>query len=162
MTDKLTHIDAGGRAQMVDVGDKAITRRQAVAGGRIEMSAAAFALLRQNTAPKGDVLAAARLAAIQAAKKTAELIPLCHILPLESVRAEFALNDAQCAVEGTVTVAVTAKTGAEMEALTGVQIGLLTIYDMLKAVDKGMVINRISLLSKSGGQSGDYVRSDSD
>ena len=162
MTDKLTHIDAGGRAQMVDVGDKAITRRQAVAGGRIEMSAAAFALLRQNTAPKGDVLAAARLAAIQAAKKTAELIPLCHILPLESVRAEFALNDEQCAVEGTVTVAVTAKTGAEMEALTGVQIGLLTIYDMLKAVDKGMVINRISLLSKSGGQSGDYVRSDSD
>ena len=162
MTDKLTHIDAGGRAQMVDVGDKAITRRQAVAGGRIEMSAAAFALLRQNTAPKGDVLAAARLAAIQAAKKTAELIPLCHILPLESVRAEFALNDAQCAVEGTVTVAVTAKTGAEMEALTGVQIGLLTIYDMLKAVDKGMVINRIRLLSKSGGQSGDYVRSDSD
>lgn len=162
MTDKLTHIDASGRAQMVDVGDKAITRRQAVAGGRIEMSAAAFALLRQNTAPKGDVLAAARLAAIQAAKKTAELIPLCHILPLESVRAEFALNDAQCAVEGTVTVAVTAKTGAEMEALTGVQIGLLTIYDMLKAVDKGMVINRISLLSKSGGQSGDYVRSDSD
>ena len=162
MTDKLTHIDAGGRAQMVDVGDKAITRRQAVAGGRIEMSAAAFALLRQNTAPKGDVLAAARLAAIQAAKKTAELIPLCHILPLESVRAEFALNDAQCAVEGTVTVAVTAKTGAEMEALTGVQIGLLTIYDMLKAVDKGMVINRISLLSKSGGQGGDYVRSDSD
>ena len=162
MTDKLTHIDAGGRAQMVDVGDKAITRRQAVAGGRIEMSAAAFALLRQNTAPKGDVLAAARLAAIQAAKKTAELIPLCHILPLESVRAEFALNDEQCAVEGTVTVAVTAKTGAEMEALTGVQIGLLTIYDMLKAVDKGMVINRIRLLSKSGGQSGDYVRSDSD
>ena len=162
MTDKLTHIDAGGRAQMVDVGDKAITRRQAVAGGRIEMSAAAFALLRQNTAPKGDVLAAARLAAIQAAKKTAELIPLCHILPLESVRAEFALNDAQCAVEGTVTVSVTAKTGAEMEALTGVQIGLLTIYDMLKAVDKGMVINRIRLLSKSGGQSGDYVRSDSD
>ncbi|MGI9347783.1 MAG: cyclic pyranopterin monophosphate synthase MoaC [Gammaproteobacteria bacterium] len=162
MTDKLTHIDASGRAQMVDVGDKAITRRQAVAGGRIEMSAAAFALLRQNTAPKGDVLAAARLAAIQAAKKTAELIPLCHILPLESVRAEFALNDEQCAVEGTVTVAVTAKTGAEMEALTGVQIGLLTIYDMLKAVDKGMVINRISLLSKSGGQSGDYVRSDSD
>ena len=162
MTDKLTHIDAGGRAQMVDVGDKAITRRQAVAGGRIEMSAAAFALLRQNTAPKGDVLAAARLAAIQAAKKTAELIPLCHILPLESVRAEFVLNDAQCAVEGTVTVAVTAKTGAEMEALTGVQIGLLTIYDMLKAVDKGMVINRIRLLSKSGGQSGDYVRSDSD
>ena len=162
MTDKLTHIDAGGRAQMVDVGDKAITRRQAVAGGRIEMSAAAFALLRQNTAPKGDVLAAARLAAIQAAKKTAELIPLCHILPLESVRAEFALNDEQCAVEGTVTVAVTAKTGAEMEALTGVQIGLLTIYDMLKAVDKGMVINHISLLSKSGGQSGDYVRSDSD
>lgn len=138
---------------MVDVGDKANTRRRAVAGGRIAMSAAAFANIDESA--KGDVLAVARLAAIGAAKKTAEWIPLCHILPLESVQVDFRLE--KCAVYCEVVVSATAKTGVEMEALTAVQAGLLTIYDMLKAVDKSMLITDIRLLQKSGGKSGDYV-----
>ena len=150
---KLTHLDSRGRARMVDVGDKAITRRQAIAGGRIAMSAAAFVALRDGKAAKGDVLAAARIAAICAAKKTAEWIPLCHILPLDSVRVDFDLEEN--AVYCTAEVSATAKTGVEMEALVAVQAGLLTIYDMLKAVDKGMEMGDIRLLKKTGGKS-DY------
>ncbi len=143
---------------MVDVGGKEITRRTAAASGRILMSPDAFALLQSGGAKKGDVLAAARIAAISAAKKTAEWIPLCHILPLESVRAEFVLDDKNRAVLCRAEVSATAKTGVEMEALTAVQAGLLTVYDMLKSADKAMRITDICLLEKRGGKSGDFVR----
>ena len=143
---------------MVDVGGKTITRRTAAAAGRIHMSAAAFALLQDGGAKKGDVLAAARIAAISAAKKTAEWIPLCHILPLESVRVEFAPDEKTNSVECRAETAATAKTGVEMEALTAVQAGLLTLYDMLKSADREMRITDIRLLEKRGGKSGDFVR----
>ncbi|MGU9951203.1 MAG: cyclic pyranopterin monophosphate synthase MoaC [Gammaproteobacteria bacterium WSBS_2016_MAG_OTU1] len=156
---KLTHLDSQGQAHMVDVGDKTPNRRVAIAGGNIRMSVAAFTLLQQGTAAKGDVLATARIAAIMAAKKTAEWIPLCHSLPLESVAVDFTLDDKQCSVYCRATVATTAKTGVEMEALTAVQAGLLTVYDMLKAVDKTMIIGNICLLEKRGGKSGTFIRS---
>lgn len=153
----LTHLDSRGQARMVDVGGKKPTRRTATAAGRIAMSADAFSLLRQKDgAPKGDTLAVARIAAISAAKRTAEWIPLCHILPLESVRVRFSEEESEYAVVCQAEVATTAKTGVEMEALVAVQAGLLTIYDMLKSADKGMRIGDIRLLEKRGGKSGKY------
>jgi cyclic pyranopterin phosphate synthase len=152
-----THFDAAGAARMVDVGDKDVTRRVARAAGRIVMQAATLALIRDGTAKKGDVLGVARIAAIQAAKRTAEAIPLCHPLPLTRVDVALALDEAASAVTIEVTAETLARTGVEMEALTAVQIGLLTIYDMCKAVDRGMRIEAVHLVEKRGGKSGDYV-----
>lgn len=156
MAGKLTHFTEDGAAHMVDVSDKGVTERMAVAGGRISMSANAFAFVKAGTAKKGDVLGTARLAGIMGAKKTSDLIPLCHPLPLSKVEIDFDLDDAACAVDIRATVKVTAKTGVEMEALTAASVSALTIYDMLKAVDKSMVIGDIRLLKKSGGRSGSY------
>jgi cyclic pyranopterin phosphate synthase len=153
----LTHFDAGGHAHMVDVGDKDISHRIAVAAGRIRMLPATLDLIRSGTTRKGDVLGVARIAAIQGAKKTSELIPLCHPLAITRVAVEFAIDDAATAIECRATVETRGPTGVEMEALTAVQIGLLTIYDMCKAVDRGMVIESVRLLEKRGGKSGDYV-----
>ena len=139
---------------MVDVGSKAATARKAVATGRIRMSTEALAAIREGDAPKGDVLAAARIAGIMAAKKTGELIPLCHPLSLDAVTVDFAFEDD--AVRATATASLTGKTGIEMEAMTATSIALLTIYDMAKALDKGMVIDGVRLLSKSGGKSGEW------
>lgn len=148
----LTHLDQQGRARMVDIGDKTDTQRVAIAEGRIAMSDAALTAIRDGTVPKGDVLASARIAGIMAAKKTAELIPLCHPLALDSVTIDFAIeNDA---VRVTAQAALTGRTGVEMEALTAASVALLTIYDMAKAVDKGMVISGVRLLEKRGGKSG--------
>lgn len=155
---QLTHLDADGHARMVDVGAKAQTRRLAVARGRIRMSSAALAAIRDGTVPKGDVLAAARIAGIMAAKKTGELIPLCHPLALDAVEVDFAL--VEDGVECTATASLTAKTGVEMEAMTATSIALLTIYDMAKAVDKGMVIDAVRLIAKTGGKSGDWTRAE--
>ncbi len=157
MSSKLSHIDAQGAANMVDVGDKAITRRCARASGEIQLTVATYALLNDGS-PKGDVFAVARIAAIAAAKRTPEWIPLCHLLPLEKVQVEFTNDDQQRCVHCTVTVMATAKTGVEMEALVGVGAALLTLYDMLKAADKSMVIQNVRLLEKHGGASGDFVR----
>ena len=157
MTEKLTHFDERGAAHMVDVGAKAETHRVAVAAGWIRMRPETFSLVRSGTAKKGDVLGVARIAAIQAAKRTSELIPLCHPVPLTSVAVEFALDEAAARVECRATVECTARTGVEMEALTAVQVGLATIYDMCKAVDRGMTIEAVRLLEKRGGKSGDYV-----
>ncbi len=142
---------------MVDVGAKAETHRVAVAGGSIRMLPATFELVRSGSAKKGDVLGVARVAAIQAAKRTSELIPLCHPVPLTSVAVEFVLDEAGARVDCRVTVECTARTGVEMEALTAVQVALLTIYDMCKAVDRGMTMEAIRLLEKRGGKSGDYI-----
>ena len=152
----LTHFDAGGSAHMVDVGDKAVTHRIAVAAGRIRMLPATFALVRDGGAKKGDVLGVARIAAIQAAKKTSELIPLCHPLAITRIAVDFALDEPASAVRCTARVETRGQTGVEMEALTAVQIGLLTIYDMCKAVDRGMTMTGVRLLEKRGGKSGDY------
>ncbi len=153
---KLTHLDDHGSARMVDVGAKEATARTAVASGQIRMSAAALDAVRAGDAPKGDVLGAARIAGIMAAKKTAELIPLCHPLALDAVTLDFAFED--CAIRATATASLTGKTGVEMEALTAVSVALLTIYDMAKALDKSMVIGEICLIEKRGGKSGDWVR----
>ena len=150
----LTHLDADGNARMVDVGGKAETRRIAVASGRISMSAEALAAIRNGDAPKGDVLAAARIAGIMAAKKTSELIPLCHPLLIDAVTVDFAFEEG--AIRATARAALSGKTGVEMEALTATSIALLTIYDMAKALDKGMVIDQIRLIEKRGGKSGDW------
>ncbi len=150
----LTHLDAHGNARMVDVGGKAATRRVAIAAGRIRMSAEALAAIRDGDVPKGDVLAAARIAGIMAAKKTAELIPLCHPLALDTVGVEFNFEDG--ALRVAATAALTGKTGVEMEALTAASVALLTIYDMAKALDKGMVIEDLRLIEKRGGKSGDW------
>jgi cyclic pyranopterin monophosphate synthase len=157
MTEKLTHFDERGAARMVDVGGKEPSRRIAVAGGSIRMQPATLALVRSGTAKKGDVLGVARIAAIQAAKRTSELIPLCHPVPLTSVDIEFSLDEAAVRVDVRARVECTARTGVEMEALTAVQVALLTIYDMCKAVDRGMTMEAIRLLEKRGGKSGDYV-----
>jgi cyclic pyranopterin phosphate synthase len=157
MTEKLTHFDERGAARMVDVGAKAATHRVAVAGGSIRMLPATFELVRSGGAKKGDVLGVARIAAIQAAKRTSELIPLCHPVPLTSVAVEFVLDQAGSRVDCRATVECTARTGVEMEALTAVQVALLTIYDMCKAVDRGMTMEGIRLLEKRGGKSGDYI-----
>ena len=153
----LTHFDAQGQAHMVDVAAKADTHRIARATGRIHMQAATLALIAQGHAKKGDVIGIARIAAIQAAKRTAELIPLCHPLPLTRVAVDFTLDEADSAVQCTVQAETVGRTGVEMEALTAVQVGLLTIYDMCKAADRGMVMDGIRLLEKVGGKSGHWV-----
>ena len=148
----LTHIDEHGSARMVDVAAKAITAREATATGRITMSREALTAIRDGSAKKGDVLAVARIAGIMAAKRTSDLIPLCHPLPLTRVTLDLALGDD--AITATATCATDGKTGVEMEALTAVSVALLTIYDMAKALDRGMTIDGIRLLAKSGGRSG--------
>ena len=153
----LTHFDAAGQAHMVDVGGKQATQRVAIATGRIRMAAATFELIRSGTAAKGDVLGVARIAAIQGAKRTSDLVPLCHPLALTSVSVDFVLDAAATAVDCTARVETFGRTGVEMEALAAVQIGLLTIYDMCKAVDRGMVMGDVRLLEKRGGKSGDWV-----
>ncbi len=149
----LTHFDAQGQAHMVDVGGKAETRRTAVAEGWIRMQPATLARIREGSAAKGDVLGVARLAAIMAAKRTSDLIPLCHPIALSRVAAEFTLDEITSRVRCEVTAECTGRTGVEMEALTAVQVGLLTIYDMCKAVDRGMVMEGVRLLEKRGGKS---------
>lgn len=151
---KLTHLDSDGAAHMVDVGGKPQTQRRAVATGRIMMSAEVLEAIRHGNAPKGDVLGTARIAGIMAAKRTGELIPLCHPLGLEAVSVDFAYEDG--AIRATATASLTGRTGVEMEAMTAVSVALLTIYDMAKAIDKGMVIAEIRLIAKSGGKSGDW------
>lgn len=153
----LTHFDAQGQAHMVDVGSKDVTRRVAVATGRITMLPATLALIASGTAKKGDVLGIARIAGIQGAKKTSDLIPLCHPIGLTRVAVEFDIQTAASSVLCTSTAEVTGQTGVEMEALTAVQVALLTIYDMCKAVDRGMTITDVKLLEKHGGKSGSYV-----
>lgn len=157
MTEKLTHFDERGAARMVDVAGKEETHRVAVAGGRIRMLPATLALVQSGNAKKGDVIGVARVAAIQAAKRTSELIPLCHPVPLTSVAVDFTIDSSANAVECLATVECTARTGVEMEALTAVQVGLLTIYDMCKAVDRGMVMEAIRLIEKRGGKSGTWI-----
>jgi cyclic pyranopterin phosphate synthase len=151
---KLTHLDEHGAARMVDIGSKADSARMAAATGRIRMSPEALAAIRAGDAPKGDVLAAARIAGIMAAKKTSELIPLCHPLALDQVTVEFEFEDN--ALRATASASLTGKTGVEMEAMTAASVALLTIYDMAKALDKAMVIEGVRLLSKSGGKSGEW------
>jgi cyclic pyranopterin phosphate synthase len=157
----LTHFDAQGLAHMVDVSAKSNTHRVGVAGGRIEMLPATLALIESGTAKKGDVLGIARIAGIMAAKKTSDLIPLCHPLALTRVAIEFIANHATSTLSGgiycTATVETVGPTGVEMEALTAVQVALLTIYDMCKAVDRGMTITDCKLLEKHGGKSGSFV-----
>ena len=153
----LTHFDAAGRAQMVDVGDKAVTHRVAVATGRIAMQPATLQLITSGSAKKGDVLGVARIAAIQGAKRTPELIPLAHPLTITKIEIQFDVQPASNAIECRAQVETHGQTGVEMEALTAVQIGLLTIYDMCKAVDRAMVIGDVRLLEKHGGKSGSYV-----
>jgi cyclic pyranopterin monophosphate synthase len=157
MNSPLTHFDNQGQAHMVDVAGKAETHRVARATGSIHMLPDTFALIASGGAKKGDVIGIARIAAIQAAKRTAELVPLCHPLPLTRVTAEFVLDTAASAVHLTVQAETLGRTGVEMEALTAVQIGLLTVYDMCKAVDRGMVMGDIRLLEKQGGKSGHWV-----
>ena len=152
----LTHFDASGQAHMVDVGDKEVTRRRAVAQGSIRMLPATLALIRDGNHKKGDVLGIARIAAIMASKRTADLIPLCHPIALTRVAVEFALDDAASSVGITVTAECSGQTGVEMEALTAASVGLLTIYDMCKAVDRGMVISAVQLQEKEGGKSGHW------
>lgn len=151
---RLTHLDDQGKAHMVDVGGKAETRRVAIAEGRIAMSAAALSAIRDGTVPKGDVLAVARIAGIMAAKKTAELIPLCHPLALDAVTVD-CLVEAE-GVKVTASARLSGRTGVEMEALTAASVALLTIYDMAKAIDKGMVISGVRLIEKRGGKSGHW------
>lgn len=151
---KLTHIDEDGAARMVDVGAKASVARVAIASGRIRMSREALAAVRAGDAPKGDVLGTARIAGIMAAKKTADLIPMCHPLALDAVTLDFAFE--VDAVRATARVALTGKTGVEMEAITAVSLALVTIYDMAKALDKAMVIEDVRLIEKQGGKSGTW------
>ncbi|MCR5865943.1 MAG: cyclic pyranopterin monophosphate synthase MoaC [Aquincola tertiaricarbonis] len=157
----LTHFDAQGQAHMVDVGGKQPTHRIARATGLIRMQPATFALLSGGTAKKGDVIGVARIAAIQGAKRTADLVPLCHPLPITRVAVEFEADAASSSVRCTAQVETHGRTGVEMEALTAVQVGLLTVYDMLKAADRGMVIDGVRVLEKHGGQSGDWVAPES-
>ena len=154
---EFTHFDQQGHAQMVDVADKADTRRVAVARGRIVMLPATLQMIQQGSAKKGDVLGVARVAAIQAAKRTADLIPLCHPLALTRVNVAFAVNEALSAIDAEVRVETVGKTGVEMEALTSLNIGLLTIYDMCKAVDRGMQMEAIHVHEKMGGKSGHWL-----
>ncbi|KQN28068.1 molybdenum cofactor biosynthesis protein MoaC [Sphingomonas sp. Leaf34] len=151
----LTHIDEAGAARMVDVGGKAVTAREAVASGRITMSAEAAAAIGEGTAKKGDVLAVARVAGIMAAKRTSDLIPLCHPLPLTKVEIDLAVD--ATGVTATATASTEGKTGVEMEALTAATVTLLTIYDMAKAIDKTMVLSDIRVRAKSGGKSGNWT-----
>jgi cyclic pyranopterin phosphate synthase len=155
----LTHFDGAGRAQMVDVGDKAVTHRVAVAIGRISMQSATLQLISSGGAKKGDVLGVARIAAIQGAKRTPELIPLAHPVAITKIVIDFDVHAATNSIECRAQVETHGQTGVEMEALTAVQVGLLTIYDMCKAVDRGMVIGEVKVLVKHGGKSGSYVAS---
>lgn len=159
---ELTHFDKEGNAIMVDVSSKPVTTRIAIATGRIYVCQEIFERIKRHEIAKGDVLGVARLAGIMATKRTSELIPLCHPLPLSKCEVDFALEneDASYFIEATCLVKTDGKTGVEMEALTGVQIALLTIYDMCKAIDKGMLITDVHLVSKSGGSSGDFSWSD--
>lgn len=154
----LTHLDARGQARMVDVGDKAVTRRVAVARGRVVMQPETLALITSGQAKKGDVLATARIAGIQAAKRTHELIPLCHVIALTKVAIELTANEAASAIEIEARAEAVDRTGVEMEALTAVSVAALTIYDMLKAKDRAMTIEAIALHEKTGGKSGDFIR----
>ena len=154
---ELTHFDAAGQAHMVDVGAKQETKRIAVARGSIHMLPETFALIRDGNAKKGDVIGIARIAAIQGAKRTADLIPLCHPLALTRVKVDFELDETLPGVHCMVQVETLGRTGVEMEALTAVQVGLLTVYDMCKAVDRGMTITEVKVLEKHGGKSGDWV-----
>ena len=154
----LTHLGEDGAARMVDVGGKAETHRVAIASGRITMGEDALAAIREGDAPKGDVLGTARIAGIMAAKRTGDLIPLCHPLGLEAVTVEFEFESQ--AIRATATASLTGKTGVEMEAMVAVSTALLTIYDMAKAIDKGMVIETVRLVEKRGGKSGTWKASD--
>jgi cyclic pyranopterin monophosphate synthase len=153
----LTHFDASGQAHMVDVGDKLQTKRSAVASGIITMLPATLKLIQAGDAKKGDVLGVARIAAIQASKKTSDLIPLCHPIALTKVAVTFEVDEKTTSISCTATCETTGQTGVEMEALTAVSVGLLTIYDMCKAADRGMTISNIKLLEKHGGKSGDWL-----
>ncbi len=155
-SDHLTHFDASGQAHMVDVGAKTATHRIAVARGSIRMKPETLAIITGGTAKKGDVLGIARIAAIMASKRTSDLIPLCHPLALTRVAVDFVTDEANASVHCTAQVETHGQTGVEMEALTAVQIGLLTIYDMCKAVDRGMVMSDIRVMEKHGGKSGDW------
>lgn len=156
----LTHFDASGEAHMVDVSAKAETHRVAVAAGHITMRPETLALVAGGQAKKGDVIGVARIAAIQASKRTADLVPLCHPLPITRVAVDFALDEAASRVHCRVQVETFGRTGVEMEALTAVQVGLLTVYDMCKAADRGMVIGGVRVLEKRGGKSGDWTAPD--
>jgi cyclic pyranopterin phosphate synthase len=153
---KLTHIDAEGRATMVDVSDKDVTERVATATGSVTMAPETLRMILDGAAKKGDVLSVARLAGIMGAKRTSDLIPLCHPLPLDSVKVDLTCDTQRSAVDITATCKVTSRTGVEMEALTAVAVAALTVYDMCKAVDRGMRIGEIALQFKSGGRSGTY------
>jgi cyclic pyranopterin phosphate synthase len=153
----LTHFDSSGQAHMVDVGNKAVTRRIAIASGIITMQPATLQLIKNGDAKKGDVLGIARIAAIQGSKRTPDLIPLCHPISLTKVAITFKIDEKTTSISITATTETTGQTGVEMEALTAVSVGLLTIYDMCKAADRGMVISEIKLLEKHGGKSGDWV-----
>ncbi|MDX2160170.1 MAG: cyclic pyranopterin monophosphate synthase MoaC [bacterium] len=157
LSEKLTHLDASGRAHMVDVGAKPDTERIAIAGGAVLMQASTLAMIRDGAIKKGDVLTIARIAGIMAAKRTADLIPLCHPIPLTQIEVEITLDERQNAALITATARTIGKTGVEMEALTAVTTAALTIYDMAKAVDKAMRLSDIRLIEKRGGQHGDYV-----
>ena len=153
----LTHFDASGQAHMVDVGAKSETHRSAIATGKISMLPTTLALIQQGSSKKGDVLGIARIAAIQASKKTSDLVPLCHPIGLTRVAVDFEINASESSISCNVTTETYGKTGVEMEALTAVSVGLLTIYDMCKAADRGMTISDIRLLEKHGGKSGDWI-----
>lgn len=157
---ELTHVDAGGAARMVDVSRKGVTAREATAQGRVATTAAVIDLLRRDGLPKGDAFAVARLAGIAGAKRTSDLIPLCHPIPLHAVSVDLALGDASITI--TATTRTADRTGVEMEALTAVAAAGLALYDMIKAVDRGAVLGEIRLLAKSGGRSGAWVRPDSE
>ncbi|MBP0049300.1 cyclic pyranopterin monophosphate synthase MoaC [Marinobacterium sp. AK62] len=157
---ELTHLDSRGEARMVDVSDKAVTVREAVAQGRVRMQPETLNLIQEGGHPKGDVLAVARIAGIQAAKKTSDLIPLCHPLMLSSVKVELQPDPDQSAVLIEARCRLSGQTGVEMEALTAVSVAALTLYDMCKAVDKGMTIEGVELMQKTGGKSGDWQRGD--
>lgn len=157
-SETLTHFDKQGQAHMVDIGTKADTHRIAVASGKIKMLPATLALIIAGNSKKGDVLGIARIAAIQASKKTSDLIPLCHPIALTRVAVEFEINSSESSISCTVTAETFGKTGVEMEALSAVSVGLLTIYDMCKAVDRGMTISNLQLMEKQGGKSGSWVQ----
>lgn len=158
---KLSHVDEGGRARMVNVGDKPSTERLAIAEGEIHMLPETLALIRENALEKGNALAVAQVAGIQAAKRTAELIPFCHNLPLDHISVDFKLDEKLPGVRIKATARSTGKTGVEMEALTAVCVAALTIYDMAKSAEKGMRIENVHLVKKSGGKSGEYTENGS-
>ena len=156
----LTHIDGEGRARMVDVGEKGVTCRMAVAAGRVRLNRAAFDLVRSGGVKKGDVLTVARVAGIMGAKRTPDIIPMCHPIPLNGVELSLTLDEARLSVEITAAVSADGRTGVEMEALTAVSVAALTVYDMCKAVQRDIAISDIRLLKKTGGVHGDYERTD--